>query len=305
MTTNLAATNRHPFVSVIIPVFNDSARLKLCLEALEGQSYPADYEVVVVDNGSTENIEEVCRPFKHVIYAHESKPGSYAARNKGIAVAKAEIFAFTDGDCLPRQDWLEKGVGRLMSLSGCGLVGGKVEIFAKDAKNPTAVELYEIAFEFNQKRKVEKLNYSVTANLFTFRSIFTKVGLFNDNMKSLGDREWCNRAVAAGYPLVYADDVVIDHPARSSFSEMISRELRLTGGTMRRMIKKNPSFLYFLRTVAQNFYYLLKGIVKLAANKDHKLSTWQKFKVAYVIASRRLFHIFGLVRLRLGGEERR
>lgn len=305
MTPDLAAANRYPFVSVIIPVFNGSARLKLCLEALEGQNYPADYEVVVVDNASTENIEEVCKLFKHVVYTHESKPGSYAARNKGIAVAKAEIFAFTDGDCIPHQDWLKKGVERLMSLSGCGLVGGKVKLFAKDAEKPTTVELYEIAFTFNQQKKVETLNYSVTANLFTFRSMFTKVGLFNASLKSGGDREWCNRAVAAGYPLVYADDVVVGHPARSSFSEMMSRELRLAGGTTSRLVKKNPSFLYFLRTVAKRFRHLFRGIAGLVSNKDHKLTTWQKFKVAYVIVSRRLLHIFGLVRLRLGGQERR
>lgn len=294
-----------PFVSVIIPVFNDSARLKLCLKALESQNYPAGYEVVVVDNGSTENIAEVCKLFRHAIYAHESKPGSYAARNKGIAVAKAEVFAFTDGDCIPRQDWLKKGVERLMSLSDSGLVGGKVELFAKNPDKPTAIELHESVFAFRQQKTIEEQNYSVTANLFTCRSIFDEVGLFNERLKSGGDREWCNRAVAAGHSLVYADDVVINHPARSSFSAMRNKQLRLAGGTMSRMIKEDPSLLYFLRTILRMLYYLPKVLFNFTRRKDLNLSTWQKLKVAYVMSSRRLLHVFGLVRLKLGGREYR
>ena len=105
------------FVSVIIPVYNDSERLKLCLEALENQTYSKDlYEVIVVDNASEEDIKSIVGQFSQAKYTYESQSGSYVARNKGISIARGEILAFTDSDCIPASDWIEKGVANLFKL---------------------------------------------------------------------------------------------------------------------------------------------------------------------------------------------
>src|ERR1044071_6513252 len=106
--------SRLPFVSVIVPVWNDSARLDRCLRALEEQTYPGDlYEVVVVDNGSDEPLGPVIERHGRASLVRETKPGSYAARNTGLAHARGEVVAFTDADCLPAPDWIEQGVARL------------------------------------------------------------------------------------------------------------------------------------------------------------------------------------------------
>ncbi|WP_406672106.1 glycosyltransferase, partial [Natronospira sp.] len=87
-------------VAVIVPVYDDARRLAGCLRALEEQTYPADrYQVLVVDNGSGEDIAGVCRAFPRVRCVSEPRPGSYAARNKGIACTEGEFLAFTDSDC--------------------------------------------------------------------------------------------------------------------------------------------------------------------------------------------------------------
>jgi len=97
-----------PFVSVIIPVYNDPERLKTCLQALEEQTYPqSSYEVIVVDNGSDESIEPIVTEFNQAKAGYEPHPGSYAARNKGLSLARGEVIAFTDADCIPALDWIE------------------------------------------------------------------------------------------------------------------------------------------------------------------------------------------------------
>jgi glycosyltransferase involved in cell wall biosynthesis len=76
---------RYPFISVIVPVFNDSESLQLCLAALARQSYPSSrYEAIVVDNGSDrpEQVKALVELYQGVIYATEPTPGYYAARNK-------------------------------------------------------------------------------------------------------------------------------------------------------------------------------------------------------------------------------
>ena len=115
------------FVSVIIPVYNDSKRLKICLAALENQTFPQkQYEVIVIDNGSQEDIRSVTNQYKQAVIYTEFQTGSYAARNKGISVSKGDILAFTDSDCIPASDWIENGVARLQTDSKCGLIAGKV-----------------------------------------------------------------------------------------------------------------------------------------------------------------------------------
>jgi cellulose synthase/poly-beta-1,6-N-acetylglucosamine synthase-like glycosyltransferase len=85
-----------PFVSVILPVYNDAEALHRCLYSLQKQT-----EVIVVDNGSTEdNPQSVVSEFPGYQYSVEAKIGSYAARNKGISLANSEVYAFIDSDCV-------------------------------------------------------------------------------------------------------------------------------------------------------------------------------------------------------------
>ena len=105
MNNNIKQTS--PYISVIIPVYNDSQRLQLCLAALENQSYPKDsYEVIVIDNNSTDNVKKIVNNCSQAIYAFKKTKGSYAARNKGISLARGEVLAFTDSDCIPTHHWL-------------------------------------------------------------------------------------------------------------------------------------------------------------------------------------------------------
>ena len=185
-------------VSVIIPVYNDAVRLERCLQALAQQSYP-NYEVIVVDNGSTDaDVEQVCKPFSRVRFAREEKAGSYAARNKGLSLAKGEVIAFTDSDCIPAADWLGAGVARVKQTENCGLIAGHVDVFPQNRAHPSLVELYDMMLAFPQERYVANYRYGVTASVVTTRAIFDAVGLFNDTLKSGGDREWGQRVAAAG-----------------------------------------------------------------------------------------------------------
>lgn len=219
------------FVSIIIPVYNDLERLETCLEALENQFYSKDmYEVIVIDNGSDRSIEGVVSHFKQAFCTFENTPGSYAARNKGISLAKGEILAFTDADCIPASNWLETGVEHLLSVPNCGLVAGKIDMFFKNVDNPTIVELYDCITFLNQKKYVEKLKFGATANLFTFKKVFQKIGLFNEKLKSAGDREWGNRVSSFGYSLSYADDCCVAHPARYTFNSLYKKIIRIKRG---------------------------------------------------------------------------
>lgn len=297
-----------PFVSVIIPVYNDAERVKLCLEALENQTYPkSHYEVIVVDNGSDEDedIEGVVAQFGVAIATHEIAPGSYAARNKGISLAKGEIIAFTDADCIPAPDWLEKGVTHLLEVPNCGLVAGKIEMFFKNPNKLTTVELYESIMVLSQQQEfLEKNKYGATANVFTFKSVIDKVGAFDASLKSSGDVEWGQRVASFGYKQIYAEDTCVAHPARYSFKQLYKRTLRHAGGRYDLLQKKGYSFWQqnkmFVLSLAQD----LTPPLMFAFNVflDSRLKSFdQKLRVSLVMFFIRYVSAWEKLRLKFGG----
>lgn len=296
-----------PFLSVILPVFNDAERLALCLQALEQQSYPqARYEIIVVDNGSTDRqavIDSVSQ-FQNALVLHEVTPGSYAARNTGIRHAKGPIIAFTDADCIPDSDWLEMGAQTLLNTSNCGCVAGRIEVFVGNSQRVTPVELYDSITAFPQRDLLETHHYGATANLFTFKHVIQQVGEFNSRLKSGGDLEWGQRVYAAGYQQVYADNVRVLHPARRSFADLYRRSLRLSGGIYDLYVKSNPSKWHKLKAFVR---ILLDDLVTpfifaIQVRSDSRFQTFrQKLQVSLMMFLARYVRAGELIRLQFGG----
>lgn len=265
---NLKPTHLY-FVSIIIPVYNDSKRLAKCLYALEQQTYPKDsFEIVVVDNRSEQDIEAIVSQFSQAQYAFEPTPGSYAARNQGISIAKGDILAFTDSDCLPSKDWLENGIKHLLSNPNCGMVAGAIELYYKQPNQPTVVELYDKFNFLRQETYVKSLNFGATANLFTFRRVFDAVGLFNEILKSSGDREWGQRVYAAGYPQIYAEDARVAHPARADLREITKKVIRITEGLFDVENPELKPLLPFIKEMVWDIKPPVKEVRKIFQNKE-------------------------------------
>lgn len=294
----------NPYVSVVIPVYNDPERLKMCLEALENQTYPTRcYEVIVVDNGSDESIEGIVNQFGQAVATYESRIGSYAARNKGISLAKGDIIAFTDADCIPASDWIEKGVASLVSVSNCGLVAGKVELFSK-LEQPNTVELFEsIGWWRSQKEAIEQYRYGATANLFTFKSVIDVAGCFDHTFKSHGDIEWGQRVFALGYKQIYADDTSVYHPYRTSLAEFSKKVIRLLGGELDIKKKKGYSWKEFLIDLANDLKPPFK--VYFCTFKDERLKGIQKIKFLLIYIYIKYLRAGERIRLQLRGSSRR
>lgn len=216
-------------VSVIIPTYKDSVRLSRCLKALSEQEFDADaFEVIVVNNYPEEVLPNFFSIPKNFFAITEKKPGSYAARNAGLEIARGNIIAFTDSDCIPDKDWLFNAVSLFEGNPTTERISGPVKIFCKE-KDPSVVELYDSIYAFPQKKYAEN-GLGVTANLFVQKQVFGKVGLFNSKTMSGGDLEWGSRAQEAGSLLQYSDEVIINHPARDSLRSLFKKAKRVGEG---------------------------------------------------------------------------
>jgi GT2 family glycosyltransferase len=116
-----------PKVSVVVATYNGARTLKACLESLARLNYP-DYEVVLVDDGSTDNTPQIVAEFAEKAgpffrFLRQANEGLSAARNTGIAAATGEVVAFTDDDCRADEDWLHYLVGDLLRGDFAGIGG--------------------------------------------------------------------------------------------------------------------------------------------------------------------------------------
>ncbi|WP_336728072.1 glycosyltransferase family 2 protein [Cellulosimicrobium cellulans] len=238
----------HPTVTVVVPVYNDVARLRTCLAALAAQDYPADrFDVVVADNASTEDLRPALPAgdgrFTVVL---EPRRGSYVARNTAARRATGEVLAFTDGDCIPRPDWLSRAVAALTAEDPPDAVGGDINILFRDGSRPTTgPELYETVEGFDQERFVTVTHFAATANLVVPRATFERVGDFNAALKSGGDLEWGRRLQEIGGRLDFAADAVVDHPSRPSWRDLTHKTVRITHGLVD--LTENPETAGFAR----------------------------------------------------------
>ncbi|MDP2684522.1 MAG: glycosyltransferase [bacterium] len=289
-----------PLVSIIIPVYQDTERLVKCIEALQKQTYPKNLlDIIIVNNDSGFDIKDILNDYKNISLLQESSPGSYSARNKGILFSKGSIIAFTDSDCIPSEQWIECGVKGLLSNPNIGIVGGAVNLFFRN-KFPSTVELYDSLFFLQQKRYIREYKIAVTANLFTFKDIFYKIGLYDNNLKSGADGEWCKRVVTCGYEIIYSDSASVRHPARFKLGDLYEKIRRVTGGKFVRDNRIEEKTLLFWIINFKEISFGLKRVLKL---EDVNLN--EKIRLFLLETSIQMLRGYELLMLRYGKDTER
>lgn len=208
--------------AIIIPHFEDLARLRRCLAALD-QPGRERVEVIVVDNGSRGPLAAVQAEFPAVRFVTEPEKGAAAARNRGLRETAALRLWFLDADCLPAPDWIATA---LRLADSADIIGGDVALFDETPGPRSGAAAFEAVFAFRVRRYVERVGFAVTANLLTHRRVFDAVGPFTPGLSE--DKEWGLRATAAGFRLAFAPDLQVAHPSRPDWAALLGKWRRLT-----------------------------------------------------------------------------
>ncbi|MHC3438608.1 mycofactocin biosynthesis glycosyltransferase MftF [Natrialbaceae archaeon A-gly3] len=220
-------THRPP-VSIVVTVRDDRAHLQACLDALESLQY-GDYEVVVVDDGSTDGTESMVRShplsedgrLEYVPVGSPAKPlGIGASRNRGVEAANYDVIAFTDADCRPRPEWLADLVP---TLAAHDLVGGRIR-----PAGETPADAYEgVNSSLDMGAHAARVTrdggtpYLPTANLVGRRELFEAIPFPERNVAE--DVDVCWRALEGGYDVVYTPTGVVEHVYRTDVRSFASR----------------------------------------------------------------------------------
>jgi glycosyltransferase involved in cell wall biosynthesis len=213
------ANDERLHISVVIPVYNGAKTISRAVECLLRQSLePA--EIIVVDDGSTDETPEVLRSVDgKIAFLSQPNNGPASARNRGVRAAKGDFIAFTDSDCLPDKDWLFNlalgfdnervaGVGGVVRSAVEGLAGEYVD----------AIRLLD-----PQPDESGKIPYLITANACFRREVLIEAGLFNERFRKPGGEEpdVCLRIRNLGYEFRFAEQALVRHYHRQTVGSLL------------------------------------------------------------------------------------
>jgi glycosyltransferase involved in cell wall biosynthesis len=204
-----------PTVSVIIPTYNRPDALRSCLNALCSLDYPStNLEVIVVDDGGDVPLEPVIESAHEnlrVRLVRQENAGPAGARNAGAATATGELLAFTDDDCRPDPHWLNALVKRYL-IQPESLVGGRTENALDNPFSRVSQQLVSYLYAYFNNRP-GGARFFTSNNLALSAEAFREFGGFDTRFPLAAgeDREFCDRWLASGSPLVYAEEAVVQH----------------------------------------------------------------------------------------------
>jgi glycosyltransferase involved in cell wall biosynthesis len=211
----------HPLVSVIIPVRNDAARLAVCLDSLTRQTYPADrLEVIVIDNGSSDDSAEVARAAGAKVLVH---PGLRvgALRNRGAEIAQGELLALVDSDHELPPEWIELGAGELTADPTLQMVGAYCLAPPQGTWVQRIWALHRLRNE--ARRDVDWLG---AGNLFLRKHVFDRISGFDESLIAAEDVDLCVRLKESGGRIVADMRVAnIHHGEPKTLAHFFRKEL--------------------------------------------------------------------------------
>ena len=171
-------------VSVVIPTYNRYTLLKRAINSLLTQTHPVD-EIIVIDDGSTDNTKQITKDFPNIIYIYQSNRGVSAARNVGIQRAKNEWIAFLDSDDEWHQEKLQKQVAFHQNNPDI-LMSYTAEKWVRDGKVVKIPKKYR---KIGLDAFVENLSYCNIApsSVLLHKKLLDRVGLFDENLEVCED----------------------------------------------------------------------------------------------------------------------
>ncbi|MGQ9608977.1 MAG: glycosyltransferase family 2 protein [bacterium] len=261
-------------ISVIICTWNRAYSLKRTLDSIMTMSIPKDllWELIVVDNNSTDNTKEIVKEYKaksglNIVYVFEEKRGLANARNRGIKEAKGEIIAFTDDDVIVDRNWLCYILKEFDSNESLSLLGGRVELYDPDDQ-PITIRTFNKRIAFSSPGQLFSLIPG--CNMAFHRRVLDALESFDPTfgagtrIKAAEDSDFFYRAYRMGFEMVYSPEILVYHNHGRRTKEQVrklNKGYAIGRGAFycKHILRGNPEVL---KMALVEVISLIKGLVK-------------------------------------------
>jgi len=197
-----------PFFSIVIPMRNSAATIGPCLEAACAVDYPR-FEVVVVDDGSTDNSADLARKFDVRLQELPENGGAGKARNTGVQAARGEFIFFTDSDCVVPPDILHRAAAAIEAEGPDKVIGGSYTPLAHDHG---LFSSFQSVFVNYSETKYHEPDYIATHAMLIKKAIFDEGERFQEHfLPILEDVDFCHRLRRRGIKLVMRPELLVRH----------------------------------------------------------------------------------------------
>jgi cellulose synthase/poly-beta-1,6-N-acetylglucosamine synthase-like glycosyltransferase len=212
-------------VSIIIPTFNGAACIGNCLDALLKQSLKQDAEILVVDDGSTDNIADVVSRYPGVRLISQSNAGPAAARNRGALEARGTIILFTDDDCVPAPDWLAAMLGPFKDPDLVGTKG-----VYRTRQESLAARFVQIEYEDKYRRmaRLPRIDFIDTYSAAFRRDRFLEMHGYDTSfpVACAEDIELTYRMSRRGWKMVFVPEAVVYHTHPATLWQYLKKKYK-------------------------------------------------------------------------------
>jgi glycosyltransferase involved in cell wall biosynthesis len=182
-----------PSISVVVPSYNEEPRIGRCLSSLADQTLPRDeYEVIVVDGGSTDRTREIAAEYADSVFVQTS-PKVGGARNDGVLAASGPLVATTDADCVLPRDWVERARDDL-GREGVAMAYGTVSPIEATLKNRLSLGLINLVSALGSRAG---FYYTLGCNSAFRKDAFVRAGMYR-TVDAGDDLEIARRMVREG-----------------------------------------------------------------------------------------------------------
>lgn len=231
---------QHPRVSVVVASYNGDRTLKACLDSLERLNYP-DYEVILVDDGSTDNTPQIAAAHPQVKYfRHTENLGLSVARNTGISASTGEIVAFTDADCRADVDWLYYLVGDLLDSEFAGIGGHN--FLPPDDSSVAAAVLVSPGGPAHVMLTDRQAEHIPGCNMAFYKWALEDVGMFDPIFRKAGDDvDLCWRLQQRGRKIGFSPGGFVWHYRRSTVRAYLKQQHGY-GEAEALLVRKHPEY---------------------------------------------------------------
>jgi GT2 family glycosyltransferase len=226
-------------VSIIIPTFNGARRIGNCLDALLKQRGTRDAEILVIDDGSTDDTAQVVGQYPGVRLITQANAGPAAARNHGAQEANGAIILFTDDDCVPTQNWLE---AMLEPFGDPEVVGAKGAY--RTHQKRLAARFVQIEYEdrYRLMANLSSIDFVDTYSAAFRRDRFLEIGGYDTSfpVACAEDIELSYRMSARGWKMKFVPSAVVYHTHPDTFWRYLKKKYKFAFWRVL-AVRKNPS----------------------------------------------------------------
>lgn len=228
-------------ISIIIPAYNADKIISYCLDSLMNQTIErSEYEIIVVDDGSTDKTAEVVQCYESIRLITQHNQGPASARNNGAGEARGEIILFTDSDCVPQKNWIEKMIEPFQQEPDLAGVRGA---YVTDQKEMTARFVQaEYEDKYDVLRKQKYIDFVDTYSAGFKRDIFLQFNGYDTSfpVACAEDVELSFRMAAKGCKIVFNPEAIVRHTHPAAYILYLKKKYKFAYWRIL-AVKKNPN----------------------------------------------------------------